>query len=71
MTACPVKALDATTWPDFARLVDKHSGVWGGCWCMSFHPRITCFFVDRGYRRRGVGMTKVVRAGSQITKEGS
>ncbi|HEY0692949.1 MAG TPA: GNAT family N-acetyltransferase [Kribbella sp.] len=31
------KALDETTWPDFTRLVEKHNGVWGGCWCMSFH----------------------------------
>ena len=29
--------LDATTWPAFARLVDKHNGVWGGCWCTWFH----------------------------------
>ena len=33
-----VKPLDETTWPDFARLVEKHNGVWGGCWCMGFHP---------------------------------
>ena len=32
-----VKPLKRTTWPDFARLVEKHNGVWGGCWCMSFH----------------------------------
>ena len=32
-----VKPLDENTWPDFARLVEKHNGVWGGCWCMSFH----------------------------------
>ena len=32
-----VKPLDESTWPDFARLVEKHNGVWGGCWCMSFH----------------------------------
>ncbi len=32
-----VKALDESTWPDFARLVEKHTGVWGGCWCMAFH----------------------------------
>jgi GNAT superfamily N-acetyltransferase len=31
------KPLDATTWPDFARLVERHNGVWGGCWCMGFH----------------------------------
>jgi len=33
-----VKPLDESTWPDFARLVEKHNGIWGGCWCMSFHP---------------------------------
>jgi len=32
-----VKPLDEHTWPDFARLVEKHNGVWGGCWCMGFH----------------------------------
>jgi GNAT superfamily N-acetyltransferase len=38
MTDFIVKPLDESTWPDFARLVEKHNGVWGGCWCMSFHP---------------------------------
>jgi ribosomal protein S18 acetylase RimI-like enzyme len=33
-----VRPLDETTWPDFARLVETHNGVWGGCWCMAFHP---------------------------------
>ena len=32
-----VKPLDESTWSDFARLVEKHNGVWGGCWCMAFH----------------------------------
>ena len=38
MAGLSVKPLDETTWPDFARLVEKHNGVWGGCWCMGFHP---------------------------------
>ena len=38
MTGFGVKPLEAATWPDFARLVEKHNGVWGGCWCMAFHP---------------------------------
>ena len=38
MTSFDVRPLDETTWPDFARLVEKHNGVWGGCWCMGFHP---------------------------------
>jgi hypothetical protein len=32
-----VKALDPSTWPDFAALVERHNGVWGGCWCLGFH----------------------------------
>jgi hypothetical protein len=31
------KSLNESTWPDFARLMEKHNGVWGGCWCMAFH----------------------------------
>ena len=121
MSGFAVRPLDAATWDDFAALVERHNGVWGGCWCMAFHEegvgrghtvegnrrakeqrvregrahaalvfddatcvgwcqfgptaelprikhrrayeqgldalpdwRITCFFVDSGYRRRGV-----------------
>jgi GNAT superfamily N-acetyltransferase len=32
------RSLDADTWSDFARLVEANNGVWGGCWCMGFHP---------------------------------
>ena len=38
MAALAVRTLDAATWPDFAALVERCNGVWGGCWCMSFHP---------------------------------
>jgi GNAT superfamily N-acetyltransferase len=33
-----VKALDESTWPAFAALVEENDGVFGGCWCMGFHP---------------------------------
>lgn len=32
-----VKPLSADTWDAYARLVEKHNGVWGGCWCTWFH----------------------------------
>ena len=38
MASFGVRPLDETAWPDFARLVERHNGVWGGCWCMAFHP---------------------------------
>lgn len=30
--------LEPDTWDDFAALVEANNGVWGGCWCMGFHP---------------------------------
>ena len=32
-----VRELGPQTWPDFERVVEKHNGVWGGCWCTAFH----------------------------------
>ena len=32
------RLLSPDTWDDFARLVEANNGVWGGCWCMGFHP---------------------------------
>jgi GNAT superfamily N-acetyltransferase len=132
-----VRALDESTWRDFAALVERHNGVWGGCWCMAFHEegvgrhktvaqnrsekecrvregrahaalvydgktcvgwcqfgptdelprikhkraylegldelpdwRITCFFVDRDYRRRGVAGTALAGALREIARLG-
>jgi GNAT superfamily N-acetyltransferase len=33
-----VKALDESTWAAFAALVERNNGIFGGCWCMGFHP---------------------------------
>ena len=137
MSNFTVKPLDEHTWPDFARLVEKHNGVWGGCWCMGFHEegvgrtrtalqnrtdkecrvregsahaalvydgatcvgwcqfgspdelprikrqrayrdgltrlpdwRITCFFVDKGYRGRGVALAALKGALQEIARQG-
>lgn len=32
------RLLTPETWDDFAALVEANNGVWGGCWCMGFHP---------------------------------
>ena len=132
-----VRPLTAATWPAFAELVERHNGVWGGCWCMGFHPegfgpdasaeanraakeqrvatgeahaalvfdsdrcvgwcqfgspqelprikhkkaylrivadepdwRITCFFVDRDHRRRGVADAALEGALGEIARLG-
>lgn len=38
MSQFGVAPLSLATWPDFAALVGRHNGVWGGCWCLGFHP---------------------------------
>src|SRR5215831_2158794 len=37
--AYTVKALDESTWPAFAELVEANNGVFGGCWCIGFHDK--------------------------------
>ena len=32
-----VRALDESTWPAFATLVEANNGIFGGCWCIGFH----------------------------------
>ncbi len=134
MAGYQVKPLNKETWPDFASLVERHNGVWGGCWCLEFHPegsqkgidrraikerrvnegqahaalvfdgdlcvgwcqfgspdelsrikfgrayleaagdppdwRITCFFVDKGYRHKGVAAAALEGALSEIARLG-
>ena len=39
-----IQPLDESTWPAFAALVERNNGIFGGCWCMGFHPKLE----DRG-----------------------
>jgi GNAT superfamily N-acetyltransferase len=50
-----VKPLSETTWPAFADLVERHNGVWGGCWCLEFHPEGK----QRGSHRRSAKEERV------------
>ncbi|WP_346767656.1 GNAT family N-acetyltransferase [Knoellia koreensis] len=36
--AYTTRLLAPDTWDDFAALVEANNGVWGGCWCIGFHP---------------------------------
>jgi hypothetical protein len=47
--------LNPSTWPAFAALVERHHGVWGGCWCVEFHPDGK----ERGAHRRSLKERKV------------
>jgi ribosomal protein S18 acetylase RimI-like enzyme len=55
MTDLTVAVLDSTTWDAFAELVTRDGGVWGGCWCLEFHPEgseVSGFEARRDAKRR-------------------
>src|SRR3954471_16283630 len=37
MTDYVVRPLDAKTWDAYAQMMERHNGVFGGCWCTYFH----------------------------------
>jgi len=37
MDVYSIKALDPSTWEDFAALVERSTGLFSGCWCVHFH----------------------------------
>jgi GNAT superfamily N-acetyltransferase len=49
------RPLDAATWEAFAELVERNNGVFGGCWCLGFHPEGR----ERGISRRAVKEDRV------------
>jgi GNAT superfamily N-acetyltransferase len=59
MSRYAVRALDASTWPAFAALVERNNGIFGGCWCIGFHvePSRTDASENRAAKE------KLVRAG--------
>src|ERR1700756_3572011 len=48
------KQLTAKTWPAFVRLVEKHNGIFGGCWCISFH-------LEPGEKRHGAAAYEAMK----------
>ena len=54
MGAYKVKALDESTWPAFAELVERNNGVFGGCWCIGFHEKPETAAANRRRKRARV-----------------
>lgn len=39
MTDYTVRPLNSESWDAYAALIERNNGVWGGCWCLAFHPQ--------------------------------
>lgn len=46
--AYTISRLDDSTWDSFAELVERNNGIFGGCWCIGYHPE--CGQRDLNYR---------------------
>jgi GNAT superfamily N-acetyltransferase len=55
-----VGALEAATWPAFAELIERNNGVYGGCWCIGWHPECG----QRGVDYRAVKEERVRTGGA-------
>lgn len=38
MMSWTIRPLEAATWDAFAELVERNNGIFGGCWCIGYHP---------------------------------
>jgi GNAT superfamily N-acetyltransferase len=49
------RPLEVSTWDAFAELVERNNGVFGGCWCIGYHPECG----QRGISHRAVKENRV------------
>lgn len=56
-----ITELSAETWHLFEALVERHNGIFGGCWCVWFHP--DCEERERGYEGNRAWKRRLVEDG--------
>lgn len=61
-TSYEIRPLDESTWDAFAALVERHNGIFGGCWCIWFHP--DCEERGQGYDGNRALKQKLVEQGA-------
>lgn len=74
MATFAVRPLGTDTWDAYAALIERHNGVWGGCWCLAFHPpspeRSRSLAGNRALKRRlvddGVAHAALVFDGERV-----
>jgi GNAT superfamily N-acetyltransferase len=69
-TTYTIKPLDETTWDAFAALVERNNGVFGGCWCIGFHPEGVDRTTPALNRRRKLERIRQGRAHAALVFDG-
>lgn len=61
--------LGPDTWPAFAELVQRNNGVYGGCWCIGYHPECGQKLDHRAVKRERV-LTDRAHAALVVDEDG-
>jgi len=64
-----IRPLDASTWDAFAELVERNNGIFGGCWCIGYHPE--CGQRELSYRAVKEDRVRTGRAHAALVFDGS
>lgn len=70
MASFRIEPLDVSTWPAFADLVERNGGVFGGCWCMGFHPAPTAEEAAVGKKERKLARVRAGAAHAALVFDG-
>ena len=64
-----IRPLDAVTWGAFSELVERNNGIFGGCWCIGYHPE--CGQRGLSYRAVKEDRVRTGRAHAALVFDGS
>jgi hypothetical protein len=64
-----IRPLDASTWDAFAELVERNNGIFGGCWCIGYHPE--CGLKGISYRAVKEDRVRTGRAHAALVSSSS
>jgi ribosomal protein S18 acetylase RimI-like enzyme len=66
-----IRPLSLETWEAYAALMERHNGVWGGCWCMGFHAKGPSWGVSaEGNRAEKEALVREGRAHAALVFDG-
>lgn len=65
-----ISTLNASTWDDFAELVERNNGIFGGCWCIGYHPECGQRGIDHREVKRERVLTDRAHAALVIDDDG-
>lgn len=65
-----IRDLDASTWDVFADLVERNNGIYGGCWCIAYHPECGQTGIDHRAVKRERVMTDRAHAALVVDEHG-